>query len=315
MVSIVLPVYNGEKYLRESIESIINQTYQDWELIIVNDCSTDNSEIIAKEYADKDSRIVVVSNSVNSKLPKSLNNGFKIARGEYFTWTSDDNLFKENAIEKMVTCLGENPDVDIVYSYYDLIDSSGNIKDADAQRQSLKMHDIDYIDKHPNTGIMNFVGACFLYKNSVHYKLDGYDETLFLVEDFDFWLRARRYFTYMQLKECLYLYRHHENALSSTRRRDIDKKTIEVVQREIDLGYVESERIAGCYYDFLHRLYAMEDYNSFKKYYDMLVSSEHEGIRIDCTYRIARYFGIKSTRVAWKMINTCKAIIVKSKGE
>lgn len=224
MVSIVLPVYNGEKYIRESIESVINQTYQDWELIIVNDCSTDNSESIAQEYANKDSRIVVITNEVNSKLPKSLNNGFQLAKGEYFTWTSDDNIFKENAIEKMVTCLVDNPSVDVVYSYFDLIDENGDVKDLDSHRQSLIMCDVEYINKNPSTGIMNFVGACFLYKSEVHYKLEGYDESLFLVEDFDFWLRARRYFTYMQLKEWLYLYRHHENALSSTRRCDIDKR-------------------------------------------------------------------------------------------
>ena len=224
MVSIVLPVYNGEKYLRESIESVINQTYQDWELIIVNDCSTDRSESIAQEYADKDSRIVVVTNSVNSKLPKSLNNGFKIARGEYFTWTSDDNLFKENAIEKMVTCLVENPGVDIVYAYFDLINANGELKSTNLHLQELVRCNVDYIKQNPNIGLTNFVGACFLYKNLVHYKLEGYDETLFLVEDFDFWLRARRYFSFLQLNESLYLYRHHENTLSATRRQEIDKK-------------------------------------------------------------------------------------------
>ena len=71
-ISIVMPVYNGEKYLRQSLNSIINQTFKDWELIIVNDCSTDNSLQIMREYQDKDARIHVICNDVNSKISKSL---------------------------------------------------------------------------------------------------------------------------------------------------------------------------------------------------------------------------------------------------
>ena len=77
MVSVIMPVYNGEKYLKQSIESVIQQTYKDWELIIVNDCSTDNSRNIMQSYADTDSRIRIVDNGSNLKLPRSLNAGFR----------------------------------------------------------------------------------------------------------------------------------------------------------------------------------------------------------------------------------------------
>ena len=98
--SIVLPTYNGEEFLSNSIESVINQTFQDWELIIVNDCSTDNSLSIAEEYFKKDNRIRIINNAENKKLPESLNIGFREAKGDYFTWTSDDNEYYPNAIEK-----------------------------------------------------------------------------------------------------------------------------------------------------------------------------------------------------------------------
>jgi len=75
-VSIVLPVYNGAKYLRESVDSCLAQTFSNWELIIVNDCSTDESSAIAEEYAAKDERIRVIHNETNLKLPASLNAGF-----------------------------------------------------------------------------------------------------------------------------------------------------------------------------------------------------------------------------------------------
>ena len=100
-VSIVLPTYNGEDYLRESIESVISQTFTDWELIIVNDCSTDSTPKIAEAYAAKDCRIRVIHNEKNQKLPNSLNIGFESASGDYLTWTSDDNIFHHEALIKM----------------------------------------------------------------------------------------------------------------------------------------------------------------------------------------------------------------------
>ena len=84
LVSIVLPTYNGEKYLADSIESVISQTYKNWELIIINDCSTDKTLEIAQSYAAKDNRIKVYSNDENLKVPKSLNRGFSLANGKYF---------------------------------------------------------------------------------------------------------------------------------------------------------------------------------------------------------------------------------------
>ena len=84
------PVYNGANHIADSINSIINQTYQNWELIVVNDCSTDNTLEICSELSEKDSRIRVISNKKNLKLPNTLNAGFDAATGDYYTWTSDD---------------------------------------------------------------------------------------------------------------------------------------------------------------------------------------------------------------------------------
>ena len=83
LVRIILPVYNGEQYLRESIDSVIAQTYQNWELIIIDDCSSDASPSIAASYAERDSRIHYYRNEHNLKLPRSLNRGFSLAKGEY----------------------------------------------------------------------------------------------------------------------------------------------------------------------------------------------------------------------------------------
>ena len=105
LISIVLPVYNGERFLRESIDSVLAQTYTNWELLIVDDCSTDNTAAIVHEYVQKDSRVQYYKNEKNLRLPRNLNRGFSLARGDYLTWTSDDNVFWPTALEKMYNAL------------------------------------------------------------------------------------------------------------------------------------------------------------------------------------------------------------------
>ena len=81
LISIVLPIYNGEKYMRKSIDSVLAQTYANWELLIIDDGSTDNTAIIAQEYAAKDHRIRYYKNPENMRLPRTLNRGFSLAKG------------------------------------------------------------------------------------------------------------------------------------------------------------------------------------------------------------------------------------------
>ena len=85
LVSIVLPTFNGERYLRQSIGSVISQQYKNWELIIVDDHSTDSTSAIIDEFTETDPRIKVIHNTTNQKLPKSLNIGFEKAKGDLLT--------------------------------------------------------------------------------------------------------------------------------------------------------------------------------------------------------------------------------------
>ena len=116
LISIILPVYNGEQYLAESIESVLAQTYQYWELLILDDCSTDKTQIISKEFEKRDNRIKYYRNEKNLKLPGDLNRGFSLSKGSYLTWTSDDNRFRSEALEVMVNSLLANK-ADLTYSF------------------------------------------------------------------------------------------------------------------------------------------------------------------------------------------------------
>lgn len=225
LVSIVLPVYNGAANLKESIESVLRQTYTNFELIVVNDCSTDNTETVVKEYQEKDSRVKLFNNETNLKLPRSLNRGFEAAEGEYWTWTSDDNIFLSNAIERMVQTLEANPDVGMVYSDYQKIDAEGNIIEENCAEE------LDWIS------CTNPIGACFLYTREIALKVGKYNPDMFLAEDYDYWIRILRAGNILFLRENLYQYRVHDGSLSSTRKHAIGMQTYKVIEQNFIFLY------------------------------------------------------------------------------
>jgi glycosyltransferase involved in cell wall biosynthesis len=205
LVSIVLPTYNGSRYIREAIESCLQQTYSNWELIVVDDCSVDGTPQIVAEYVARDRRIRSIRHETNKKLPEALNTGHNASKGTYLTWTSDDNRFLPSAIEEMTRYLEEHPTVGVVYTDYVLIDEQGEyLHDFRAQPPSRLAY-------------MDALGACFLYRREVYQTLGGYDSELFLAEDYEFWLRAYRHFELAPLHKFLYQYRWHGESLTLSR--------------------------------------------------------------------------------------------------
>ena len=229
MISVVLPTYNGAKYIEQSIKSILNQTYSDWELIVVDDCSSDNKKKIVEKYVEIDDRIKLVHNCINRKLPASLNIGFELAKGEYFTWTSDDNAYAVDAFEKMKNAMVEN-DVDFVFADYDIIDQD------------------DYILFDVKTGpieeivLNNVIGACFLYKRNIHNELKGYNTKRFLVEDYDFWLRVYWNYKMYHIEEKLYFYRIHRRSLTAIKKKEIIRAKKDLLKDNLKFIKDESMR-------------------------------------------------------------------------
>lgn len=213
-VSIVLPVYNGGEHLEEAISSVLSQTYENLELIIVDDCSTDNTPQIISNFMEKDNRVKTIRNKVNQKLPRSLNIGFSLAEGELLTWTSDDNRYKSNAIEKMSEYLEHHTEVEMVYCDYTLIDENGTEVEE------------KHLDEPERLPWRNTVGACFLYSRKVAQKVGNYDSEMFLAEDYDYWIRIYKEGGIAHLSENLYHYRRHGKSLTSTRLEEIKHQTV-----------------------------------------------------------------------------------------
>ena len=231
-ISIVLPTYNGASYIRESIESILSQTCGDWELIIVNDCSTDGTLGIAEEYAVRDGRITVRSNPENMKLPRSLNAGFALAKGKYLTWTSDDNRYKPDALAVMASYLDTHPECGLVYCDMDIIGGDG----SPGQAIPLPVPERLVYE--------NTVGACFMYTRKAMEAVGCYDTGMFLAEDYDYWVRIYKQFPVVHLGRNLYEYRRHGKSLTGTRMRDIMVQTARLKAKHLEfiLGKLDSAR-------------------------------------------------------------------------
>ncbi len=224
-VSIVLPTYNGEKYIRESIDSILKQTFTDWELIIVNDCSNDSTDSIISQYEKVDKRIRTIRNERNQKLPRSLNIGFKKSCGEYLTWTSDDNIYLPEALEVMVEYLDQNKKSVLVCTGMNMINSNGEFICQHCKYTDERML---YNDS---------VGACFMYKRCVLKEVGEYNPERFLVEDYDYWLRILFFYGKIDyIDRVLYLYRLHEESLTGQRGEDIYRQLLNL--REDYIEYI-----------------------------------------------------------------------------
>lgn len=207
LVSIVLPTYKRAHVLPNAIHSILSQTYKNLELIIVDDNSPDDTPNIVKSFSDE--RIRYVRNEPNLKLPRALNKGFSLARGDYLTWSSDDNLFADNAIEKMVGAL-QAGDCDFVYADYYLfadIDAAGNALEKRHERLPGQLQ----------LGKSNHIGACFMYTRKAYESVGEYDPDLFLVEDYDYFMRIAQKFKVCHIPEPLYYFRRHDDALFCSR--------------------------------------------------------------------------------------------------
>lgn len=218
-ISVVIPTYNQAKYLNQSIESVLNQTLDDFELIIVNDGSIDSTPQILEGVNDKR---VKVFHQQNRGQCSAMNFGFKEASGEYLTWLASDNLFEPCFLEKASLFLEQKPDISLVYSSFKNIDSNGkfiNYTFLEPYYQGLLL---------VNPGS---VGMAFLYRKTVMEKIGSYNG---LIDDLDYWLRAARHFKFAFLPEILGQNRKHLEMKTTKNREVLLKKVDELVNNELD---------------------------------------------------------------------------------
>lgn len=210
-ISVVLPVYNAEKHLEETLESIINQTYTNFELVIVNHASTDRSKDIITLYSQKDERIKVVDLKINTGGPAHpRNEGIKFSKGEYIALIDSDDIWKKEKLERCMIYDG----ADIIYHkeiYFR--DVLGNLEQECNTKDFEDECNIYY--KLLVEG-NNFSPSAIMIKRNILIKNLFNEDMLFhTVEDYDLWIRlSKNGYSYKFLNEVLGFYRLHDSAAS-----------------------------------------------------------------------------------------------------
>jgi glycosyltransferase involved in cell wall biosynthesis len=208
-VSVVMPAYNAAKYIKCAIESILRQTFNDFEFIIIEDCSTDNTQSIIREYAAEDSRIILCSNSRNLGIAPSLNRGLSIAHGEYVARMDADDISYPQRLEKQVAYLKTNPDVCMVATSFERIDENGDIIGPIVLNIGK-----DELKRKMKTENCVSHGSVVFRREEVM-RLGNYREKCLHNEDYDLWLRLVEKHEISQIPDILYKFRISSQSISS----------------------------------------------------------------------------------------------------
>lgn len=209
-VSVLMSVYNGEKFLEETMDSILSQTCQDWECIVIDDCSTDNTPVILAQYARRDKRICVYRNEHNQKLPASLNRALQLAKGTYIVRMDADDVCRRDRLEKQVAFMEKNPDLNISCCRLMALVGDDVFPTVLQRREEPEM-----------------VKALFLFFNPIIHpgviarravmKKFGYRKEFTCTEDFDLWCRMICAGEKIAIQgDYLLLYRIHEKQVTMT---------------------------------------------------------------------------------------------------
>ncbi len=206
LVSVVMSVYNGEKYLRDAIDSILNQTYENFEFIIINDGSTDATSKILSEYRQKDNRVIVHAQE-NMGLTKSLNKGCNFAKGEFIARMDADDISLPTRIEKQVQYLFGHPEIGLIGTYVE------NLGQPERKLKKPAIPDDDrFLRNYLTTKNSVFTHGSVMFRKSIFDKAGGYRFPF--SEDHELWLRMLQYCRLGIVQEILYRFRPVEGSFS-----------------------------------------------------------------------------------------------------
>lgn len=204
LVSVILPVYNAKDYIEDSIKSILYQTYRNFELIIIDDGSSDGSLELINKFSDE--RLKIIRHDDNQGLIKSLNEGIKLSSGELIARMDADDISLAGRLEKQVKFLNSNPEIGVCSTWYRVLAKKTYIKKDETDPHKLKSLLLYYCPlAHPTV---------MLRKNLVINESDFYSLDYPHAEDYELWIRLSEITKIANIPEVLFQYRPHENQIS-----------------------------------------------------------------------------------------------------
>jgi teichuronic acid biosynthesis glycosyltransferase TuaG len=307
LVSIIMPAYNAEKYIAASIESVLAQTYSDWELIVVDDGSTDSTATVVQEFATRDPRVRYIFQE-NGRLGKARNTGISNSTGRLIAFLDSDDLWLPTKLEVQTRAMAEN-NADVVYSKsYVFCDENIDDETQTLPSSAGKFSGPDFFDsliRYPQIPVLTV-----LFKRSALDRVGLFEEgkAYHGCEDYDLWLRlARAGLVFYGMPDVLARYRRHGTAMTAMR-SNMFKLTLLIVQRYIDqsgLSELEKQRrLTGLYREvvsslidegkiseakqFVHELYLWNKNSIVTRLQKILISiwpRQFNFISRECLYR------------------------------
>lgn len=246
LVSIIIPVYNGSNYMKEAIDSALNQTYKNIEVIVVNDGSNDNGETdkIAKSYGNK----IRYYSKENGGVATALNMGIHKMNGSFFSWLSHDDLYYPEKINSQIQYLKKNKLIDkkiILYANCDVIDENGDFISNTAYEVFDPNSKPEYALLH---GLL--AGITMLIPKSAFAEHGGFDESYRCVQDYLLFFEMLKTYKYIFIADKLSASRQHRKQVTNTNPKIIDENNYLWIKMQQDLSREVKIRLAGSEYNF-----------------------------------------------------------------
>lgn len=218
-ISVIIPVFNAAPFLKESIESILNQTFSDFELIILNDKSTDESLEIIKKFQSQDNRIIIIDKAQNTGPANLRNEGINAAKGNFIALMDADDISLPTRFEKQITVLKNNPEIGVCGTWFTFFGSEKNkIIKHSVNKDAIKV---------------SFLHSCNIGNPTVMFKKEvladlKFDNDYVPVEDYDLWSRLLAKTSFYNIPESLLNYRQHNNNISKTKIDNVNRSVKKV---------------------------------------------------------------------------------------
>lgn len=236
-VSVILPAFNAEAYIKEAIESILGQTFRDFELIVINDCSADGTEAVILSFGDD--RLVYVKNEENLGVAATLNRGLALARGEYIARMDADDISLPRRLELQAACLDAHPDIAVLGTNVETFDENGPQRTGWSATDPRQMN----VDLFFSCGIAH---PSVMMRKSVIEELGGYDREFEGLEDYELWCRVSKGHGVTTLPEVLFRYRVHSGQVTKNPSPKYLQRLQTLKKRQLsELGLPENEFFLG----------------------------------------------------------------------
>jgi len=248
-VTVFTPNYNKSKFLQETIESVLRQTYENFEYIIIDDCSTDNSWDIINNYASKDERIKTFRNDKNMKIVKTRNEGFHLSssKAKYYAILDSDDVSTPNRIEEQVKFLEENPQ-------YGLIGSNTIIIDEESKEIGYRKYASSDLEiRKVITRLNPIAQSSVLIRKKAIQEVGLYDEKWNVCQDYDYWLRIGINWKLMNFEKPLIKYRLSRTQVKVTNLKETIQNTY-LIQKKAIKDYNYDDSIYNKFYRLVLRI-------------------------------------------------------------